>query len=53
MRRRPGAPQTDTKSATMNQPLGLTNWQLAHRSLVELRNQTGSDVHISAATMAS
>jgi hypothetical protein len=35
------------------QPLGLTNWQLAQRSHVELRNQIGSDVHITAGTLAS
>ena len=41
----------DQQAAT--QPLGLGNWQLAHRSTVELRNQTGSDVHLVAGTLAT
>jgi hypothetical protein len=48
----PGAPQ-DKPMVAMSNPLGLDNWQLAHRSLIQLNNQTGGDVHLSAMTMAS
>ena len=53
---RPGARQTDPYGRdrqASTQPLGLGNWQLAHRSTVELRNQTGSDVHLVAGTLAT
>ena len=32
-------------------PLGLSNWQMTQRTVFEMRNKTGSDVHISASTM--
>jgi hypothetical protein len=32
--------------------LGLVNWQMTQRTAFEMRNKSGSDVHISASTMA-
>ena len=37
---------------TISNPLGLGNWQLMPRTALALNNKTGSDVHISASTMA-
>ena len=33
-------------------PLGLSNWQMTQKTVFEMRNKTGSDVHIAASTMA-
>jgi hypothetical protein len=32
--------------------LRLSNWQMTQKTAFDLRNKTGSDVHISASTVA-
>jgi hypothetical protein len=31
--------------------LGLSNWQMIQKTAFEMRDKTGSDVHIAASTM--
>ena len=47
-----GAHQGGGEQTASNAPLHMGNWQLAPRTNVALNNKTGSDVHISASTMA-
>jgi predicted component of type VI protein secretion system len=44
-------PRSDARSGLSVTPLGQVNWQMTQRTAFEMRNKTGSDVHIAASAM--
>jgi hypothetical protein len=40
-------------SPQKSEPLGIHQWQMSPRPLIEMHNKTGADMHLSASTMAT